>query len=210
MAEFNSITTEKMTCFVRIGGLVSPEDVVVCARVLRKIVQIDGKTVRTRLDTVAEVTLLSTADWSAMSRPKLQSRRLTLKSANNNRSTFGDATNATSSLMVIEDMAEIAYLAYVINAQGRRSDPEKIKAIQKMPAPKDASQLRSFLGLINFYGNLDSDLRNLSAPSDTYEKKCCLHVDTGVPVFLRQNQANPMLGSSVEPLRPKSPDHRCR
>ncbi|KAK6762297.1 hypothetical protein RB195_023130 [Necator americanus] len=46
-------------------------------------VQIDGKTARMRLDTGADVTLLSTADWTAMGRPKLQSLPLTLKSANN-------------------------------------------------------------------------------------------------------------------------------
>ncbi|KAK6761341.1 hypothetical protein RB195_022415 [Necator americanus] len=46
-------------------------------------VQIDGKTVRLRLDTGADVTLLSTADWTAIGRTKLQSPRLTLKSANN-------------------------------------------------------------------------------------------------------------------------------
>ncbi|KAK6762347.1 hypothetical protein RB195_023167 [Necator americanus] len=51
-------------------------------RIYRR-VQIDGKTVRMRLDTGAGVTLLSTADWTAMGRPKLQSPHLTLKSTNN-------------------------------------------------------------------------------------------------------------------------------
>ncbi|KAK6763652.1 hypothetical protein RB195_024102 [Necator americanus] len=49
-------------------------------RIYRR-VQIDGKTVRMRLDTGADVTLLSTADWTAMGRPKLQC--IELKSANN-------------------------------------------------------------------------------------------------------------------------------
>ncbi|KAK6735857.1 hypothetical protein RB195_018859 [Necator americanus] len=66
---------------------------------------------------------------------------------------------------------EITYLGFVINAQGRRPDPEKIKAIQKMPAPEDVSQLRSFLGLINFYGNFVKDLHNLHAPLDALTKK---------------------------------------
>ncbi|KAK6762720.1 hypothetical protein RB195_023435 [Necator americanus] len=51
-------------------------------RIYRRL-QMDGKTVRMRLDTGTDVTLLSTADWTAMGRPKLQSPRLTLKSANN-------------------------------------------------------------------------------------------------------------------------------
>ncbi|KAK6762721.1 hypothetical protein RB195_023436 [Necator americanus] len=49
--------------------------------------------------------------------------------------------------------------------------PEKITAIQKMPAAKDVSQLRSFPGLINFYGNFVKDLHNLRAPLDTLTKK---------------------------------------
>nr|CDJ92466.1 RNA-directed DNA polymerase (reverse transcriptase) domain containing protein [Haemonchus contortus] len=66
---------------------------------------------------------------------------------------------------------EINYLGFVINEQGRRPDPDKIEAIQKMPAPKDVSQLRASLGLINFYGNFVKDLHNLRAPLDALTKK---------------------------------------
>ncbi|PIO57080.1 hypothetical protein TELCIR_21517, partial [Teladorsagia circumcincta] len=38
---------------------------------------------------------------------------------------------------------QIKYLGFVINAQGRRPDPDKVKAIRKMPTPKDVSQLRA-------------------------------------------------------------------
>ncbi|KAK6762956.1 hypothetical protein RB195_023605 [Necator americanus] len=40
-----------------------------------------------------------------------------------------------------------------------------------MPAPRDVSQLRFFLGLINFYGNFVKDLHNLRAPLDALTKK---------------------------------------
>ncbi|PIO74466.1 hypothetical protein TELCIR_03527 [Teladorsagia circumcincta] len=46
-------------------------------------VQINGKTIRMRLDTSADVTLLSHADWIAIGRPTLQSPQITLRSANN-------------------------------------------------------------------------------------------------------------------------------
>ncbi|XGW02676.1 hypothetical protein V3C99_014594, partial [Haemonchus contortus] len=36
---------------------------------------------------------------------------------------------------------EIRYLGFIIDAEGRRPDPTKIEAIQKMPIPKDVSQL---------------------------------------------------------------------
>ncbi|KAK6762639.1 hypothetical protein RB195_023383 [Necator americanus] len=51
-----------------------------------------------------------------------------------------------------------------------KDDPERIKAIQKMPAPKDVSQLRSLLGLINFYGNFVKDLHSLRAPLNSLSK----------------------------------------
>ncbi|VDO45761.1 unnamed protein product [Haemonchus placei] len=65
---------------------------------------------------------------------------------------------------------EIRYLGFVINAEGRRPDPTKIEAIQ-MPIPKDVSQLRAFLGLINFYGTFVRELHNLRAPLDALTKK---------------------------------------
>ncbi|PIO68446.1 hypothetical protein TELCIR_09766 [Teladorsagia circumcincta] len=40
-----------------------------------------------------------------------------------------------------------------------------------MPVPKDVSQLRAFLGLVNFYGTFVRELHNLRAPLDALTKK---------------------------------------
>ncbi|PIO53684.1 hypothetical protein TELCIR_24973, partial [Teladorsagia circumcincta] len=72
----------------------------------------------------------------------------------------------------------IKYLGFVINAQGRRPDPDKVKAIQKMPTPKDVSQLQAFLGLINFYGNFVKDLHSLRAPLDALTRKDAVYTWT--------------------------------
>nr|VZI24091.1 unnamed protein product [Spirometra erinaceieuropaei] len=45
----------------------------------------------------------------------------------------------------------IKYLGFVCDDNGRHPDPEDIRAIQRMPAPKNVSQIRSFLGLISYY-----------------------------------------------------------
>ncbi|PIO71476.1 hypothetical protein TELCIR_06628 [Teladorsagia circumcincta] len=66
---------------------------------------------------------------------------------------------------------EIRYLGFIINAKGRQPDPAKIEAIHNMPPPKDVSQLRAFLGLVNFYGNFVKNLRNLRVPLDALTKK---------------------------------------
>ncbi|PIO55133.1 hypothetical protein TELCIR_23484, partial [Teladorsagia circumcincta] len=73
---------------------------------------------------------------------------------------------------------QIKYLGFVINAQGRCPDPDKVKAIRKMPTPRDVSQLRAFLGLINFYGNFVKDLHNLRAPLDALTRKDAVYTWT--------------------------------
>ncbi|XGW32281.1 hypothetical protein V3C99_017092 [Haemonchus contortus] len=40
-----------------------------------------------------------------------------------------------------------------------------------MPKPKDTAQVRSFLGLINYYGAFVSEMRQLRAPLDALLKK---------------------------------------
>ncbi|PIO72020.1 hypothetical protein TELCIR_06064 [Teladorsagia circumcincta] len=47
-----------------------------------------------------------------------------------------------------------------------------------MPTPNDVSQLRAFLGLINFYGNFVKDLHNLRAPLDALTKKDAVYTWT--------------------------------
>ncbi|EYC29726.1 hypothetical protein Y032_0006g3147 [Ancylostoma ceylanicum] len=73
---------------------------------------------------------------------------------------------------------EINNLGFVINAEGRRPDPKKIGAIHKMPHPKDVSQLRAFLGLVNFYGTFVKDLHNIRAPLDALTKKDAVYTWT--------------------------------
>ncbi|PIO77100.1 integrase core domain protein [Teladorsagia circumcincta] len=68
-------------------------------------------------------------------------------------------------------MTQLTYLGNVITAAGRRPDPKKIDAIIQMPKPKDAAQVRSFLGLINYYGAFVPEMRQLRAPLDALLKK---------------------------------------
>jgi hypothetical protein len=45
---------------------------------------------------------------------------------------------------------ELLYLGHKISAEGIIPDPNKIQAIKEMPAPKDKSEVRSFLGLCSY------------------------------------------------------------
>lgn len=59
----------------------------------------------------------------------------------------------------------VEYLGHIICADGIRPNPRKVDAISKAPSPKNVSELKSYLGLLNFYGrfipNLSTNLNPL-------------------------------------------------
>ena len=56
------------------------------------------------------------------------------------------------------------YLGHIIDASGLHKSPEKVRAIVEAPAPCDVSQLRSFLGMLNYYGRFIPDLATVLKP----------------------------------------------
>lgn len=48
-------------------------------------------------------------------------------------------------------MREIKHLGFIVDCHGIRLDPEKVRAINEMPAPHDVTTLRSFLRAVNYY-----------------------------------------------------------
>jgi hypothetical protein len=45
----------------------------------------------------------------------------------------------------------VQYLGHIVNAQGLQPMPEKVEAITKARSPKNVTELRAYLGLLNFY-----------------------------------------------------------
>ncbi|KFD63863.1 hypothetical protein M514_12264 [Trichuris suis] len=68
-------------------------------------------------------------------------------------------------------LEEVKYLGFIVDKHGRRPDPDKIAAIQRMPPPHDMQSLRSFLGLLSYYGAFVRQMRDLRAPLDSLLKK---------------------------------------
>ena len=58
----------------------------------------------------------------------------------------------------------VEYLGHIIDAAGLHKSPEKVRAIVEAPAPCDVSQLRSFLGMLNYYGRFIPDLATVLKP----------------------------------------------
>ena len=46
---------------------------------------------------------------------------------------------------------EVEYLGHIVSNKGISADPKKLQAVRNFPAPKNIDQLRSFLGLTNYY-----------------------------------------------------------
>ncbi|XP_044760384.1 uncharacterized protein K02A2.6-like [Coccinella septempunctata] len=59
---------------------------------------------------------------------------------------------------------QIEYLGYVIDAEGLHACQSKTIAIQNIVRPKNVSELKSALGLINYYGKFVNNLATIIAP----------------------------------------------
>ena len=60
--------------------------------------------------------------------------------------------------------SSVQYLGHRIDAEGIHATESKIQAIVKAPAPKNVTELRSFLGLLNYYGRFIPNLASLIHP----------------------------------------------
>ncbi|GBP89666.1 Uncharacterized protein K02A2.6 [Eumeta japonica] len=58
----------------------------------------------------------------------------------------------------------IEYLGFVIDKDGLHTSPEKVKAIKEAEPPKNVSQLKSFLGLVNYYRSFVPRMSTILGP----------------------------------------------
>ena len=61
-------------------------------------------------------------------------------------------------------LPSVSYLGHVISAEGLCTSEAKVKAIVEAPAPRNVGELRSFLGLVNYYGKFLPDLATTLSP----------------------------------------------
>lgn len=61
-------------------------------------------------------------------------------------------------------LSEVVFLGHVVSADGIRVDPKKIKAIVQWKAPKNLSEVRSFLGLAGYYRRFVNGFSKIALP----------------------------------------------
>ena len=59
---------------------------------------------------------------------------------------------------------EVKFAGFILNEAGSRPDPDKLAAIRDFPAPKDRTDLRSWMGLLNQFSTYAPDLKQVQAP----------------------------------------------
>ena len=59
---------------------------------------------------------------------------------------------------------EVKYLGHIVSRDGVRCDPEKVKAVEKWPAPRSVKEVRAILGTASYYRKFIHNFSQLSAP----------------------------------------------
>jgi hypothetical protein len=59
---------------------------------------------------------------------------------------------------------EVQYVGHVISKDGLKVSPEKVRAIQEMPAPKDVAGVKRVLGLVQYLAKFIPNLSDVSDP----------------------------------------------
>ncbi|XP_064622558.1 uncharacterized protein LOC135484804 [Lineus longissimus] len=59
---------------------------------------------------------------------------------------------------------KLLYLAHILDSEGIRPDPRKIKAVQDFPEPNNVPELRRFLGMITYLGRFIPNLASKTEP----------------------------------------------
>ena len=63
------------------------------------------------------------------------------------------------------------YLGHVVDAEGLHATAGKMEAIMQAPVPRNVQQLRSFLGLVNYYAKFILSLATVLNPLNLLLKK---------------------------------------
>jgi len=67
-------------------------------------------------------------------------------------------------------LEEVAFLGHVVSKEGIKVNPKKMKAIIEWK-PTNVIEIRSFLGLVRYYGRFVKDISKIASPLTNLLKK---------------------------------------
>ena len=67
----------------------------------------------------------------------------------------------------------VQYLGHIIDGNGLHPSPQKVRAIRDAPPPRNTTELKSFIGLINYYNKFLPNLSTFLSPLYRLLKKGC-------------------------------------
>ena len=66
---------------------------------------------------------------------------------------------------------EVEYLGHVVSPEGIKPNPDKICVVRDFPVPKNVKELRTFMGLANYYRRFVKGFAHIAGPLNALTKK---------------------------------------
>ena len=67
--------------------------------------------------------------------------------------------------------ASVNYLGFIVSSKGVLPDPDKLAAVDSFPVPKSVKEVRSFLGLCNYYRRFVEKFASIASPLNRLTRK---------------------------------------
>ena len=98
-------------------------------------------------------------------------------------------------------VTKVKVLGHVVSAEGVSADPQKLEVIRNLPTPKNVTEVRSFLGMVNHVSKYAKHLASKTKPLRELLKKKNMALWTASRARLQRNTCRKL--NHICPLRPK-------